>query len=148
VFVLFDSSAFYTSRFIRVFTYCGNKINFLVMRDLSIKQKDFCVDCVKIASAYTRVVEGMKGAYVEFTSSCLNHEQIEVEPNEEFRLTNYWKDRAFCAWYRTKNSHKKISLRYKKVKYADYIPGMWYISINDVTFEGDLYFEKSHFPLD
>lgn len=118
------------------------------MRDLSIKEKDFFVNKQKIASSYTRVVEGMRGAYVEFKSLCLDHEQIEVEPEQEFRITNYWKDKAFYAWYRTKVSHKKLYLQYKKVRYADYIPGMWYISVNDVSYDGDLHWEKSDCPLD
>lgn len=118
------------------------------LRDISIKEKDFYLSGVHIADSYTRVVHGKRGAYVEFLPQNIDLNQIEVEPGQEYRLTDKWKKLTYYAWYRTKESHKKVYFQYKKVDYADYLPGMYYISVKDLEYDGELYTEKSDVPLD
>ena len=117
------------------------------MRDIEIKSKDFFVDDVLIATGYTRVVHGGRGQYIEFHPDSIIDSELEVEPNQEYRLTDKWKKLVYYAWYRTKTGAKKVYFQYKKADYADYLPGYYYIAPKDLTFEGELYIEKSDKPL-
>lgn len=111
------------------------------MRDLSWKDKEFFVDEHLLARGYTRLVVGGRGAYIEFPPDLIDEDLLEPEPNEEYRLLPEWYSKVFYAWLRTKYGHKKVYFQYKTVDYADYLPGYYYIFVNDVNFDGDLYEE-------
>lgn len=108
-----------------------------------IKPKEFFVDGLLIATGYTRVVHGGRGKYIEFHPESVIVDELEVEPNQEYRLTEKWKNLVYYAWYRTKAGTKKVYFQYKTVKYADYLPGYYYIAPTDLTFDGELYTEIS-----
>ena len=57
------------------------------MRNITPKPKEFRVDGVLIATAYTRVVVGQRGAYVEFRKNDLVKGVFELEPGQEYRLS-------------------------------------------------------------
>jgi hypothetical protein len=118
------------------------------MRNIEIKSKDFFVGNILVANGYTRVVHGGRGKYAEFHPDSILTEALEVEPNQEYRLTEKWKKLVYYAWYRTKVGAKKVYFQYKKADYADYLPGYYYIALKDLIFEGELYTEKSDKPLD
>jgi hypothetical protein len=118
------------------------------MRDLSIKNKDIYCDGILIATGYTRVVHGGRGQYLEIPIECAEQDYFEVVPGQEYRLTEKWKHIAYYAWYRVKESLEKVYFQYKKVNYADYLPGYYYVSVKNLTYEGELYTEKSDKPLD
>lgn len=108
------------------------------MRDLSIKLQPVFIQLLdgsfgpQLSTGYSRLVTGGRGSYLEIPDSCLDKSLIEVEPGEEYRLTEYWKVRAFYAHYRTSTAHRKLYFQYKPVSYADYEPGYWYISHSHV----------------
>lgn len=118
------------------------------MRDIQIKAKNFFVNDELIATGYTRVVHGGRGAYLEIHPDSMVESGLEPEPKQEYRLTEEWKKLAYYAWYRTKVGFKKVYFQYKKVNYADYLPGYYYIDPKDLTYEGELYTEKSCGPVD
>jgi hypothetical protein len=96
-----------------------------------------------IAQAYVRLLIGGRGPYVEFLPEHIIKDQIEVEPGQEYRLTDEWRKKAFYAWYRTKVGHRKVYEQFKYVGYADYVPTYFYISPDDLVFNGELYVEVS-----
>ena len=57
------------------------------MRNITPKPKEFRVDGVLISTAYTRVVVGQRGAYVEFRKNDLVKGVFELEPGQEYRLS-------------------------------------------------------------
>jgi hypothetical protein len=96
-----------------------------------------------LATGYTRLVVGGRGPYVEIHPSQLVREEVEIEPGEEYRLGGEWREKVFYAWYRTKVGHHKVYEQFKWVGYADYVPGYFYVSPDDVAFDGELYAEVS-----
>lgn len=96
-----------------------------------------------LASGYTRLVVGGRGAYIEIHPSQIIREEVELAPGELYRLTSKWRDKVYYAWYRTKVGHRKVYEQFKHVGYADYVPGYFYVSPDDVVFEGELYAEVS-----
>lgn len=118
------------------------------MRDISNKSKNIFVGEELIANEYTRVVAGGRGKYLEIPEQSFNKEILEVQPGQEYRLTDKWKNLAFYAWYRTKVNKEKVYFQYKKVDYADYLPGYYYIGVKNLKYDGELYEETSSCPLD
>ena len=92
-----------------------------------------------LARGYTRLVVGGRGPYVEINTDQLLHEQIEPQPGEEYRLEGEWREKVFYGWHRTKAGHRKLYEQFRYVGYADYIPGYFYISPEDVIYQGDLH---------
>lgn len=72
------------------------------LRDISIKQLDIYVKDELVSTGYTRVVDGGRGKYLEIHPDSLVKDVLEIEPNQEYRLTDKWKQIVFYAWYRTK----------------------------------------------
>lgn len=118
------------------------------MRDIEIKAKDFFVEGVLVANGYTRVVCGGRGPYIEIHPDSMIESMLELEPGQEYRLEDKWKQTVYYAWYRTKVGLKKVYFQYKKVSYADYLPGYYYVALLDLDYSGDLYIEQSSKPLD
>jgi hypothetical protein len=100
-----------------------------------------------IATNYVRVVKGGRGNYVEFLAGHLIQTEFEIKPEEEYRFSKgqnggtNWRDIVFYGWLQSKIGHRKLYKQFKTVSYADYKVGRYYMSPNDLIFEGDLYHE-------
>jgi hypothetical protein len=83
-----------------------------------------------LAVGYTRIVFGGRGPYVEFDDSQILKHKFEIPKEQEYRLTNLT---TFYLEYRSKDeSYVKLYHQKKRVKYADYKIGMYYISPFDL----------------
>lgn len=89
----------------------------------------------KIANKYNRIVVGDYGAYYEINPSDIIKDNIIVKNGEEYRIKDpNYKDKVKYEWYTTKdNSDVKIYRQKRKVSYADYKPGMVYVSVDEVS---------------
>lgn len=83
-----------------------------------------------VATGYRRVVIGDYGAFVEVTPAQISKENISP------RFQGEQSTSASYIWHQTNDVSKtKIYLQQHTVQYADYIPGMYYISPEDVFIE-------------
>lgn len=89
-----------------------------------------------ICDGYRRIVIGDYGAYVEFTKEQLNPEaNLKVKHGQEFREDNHYNCKY--NWLTNEGNSVKIYLQKARVKYADYIPGLYYIHVDEVEVEND-----------
>jgi hypothetical protein len=72
---------------------------------------------VVVASDFTRIVHGNRGAYVEFDTECINLDAMNIKAMRHYFYTEY-----------ATIDNIKVYFQLHKVSYADYLPGMWYIS--------------------
>lgn len=114
----------------------------LIDLDLYVKLEDGSRG-PKIAVGYVRSLIGGRGEYVEIHPSQIIKEELEVEPGQEYRTNPEWKDKVFYGWLRTKSGHRKVYEQLRYVGYADYVPGLFYVSPDDIIFDGELHREKS-----
>lgn len=85
-----------------------------------------CGTC--ISDGYTRIVIGDFGAYFEFSTAQINHAVIEP------RWLGKPKRPVKYLWMVTKDREKtKIYSQQRRVAYADYMPGMYYMSYFDAV---------------
>lgn len=102
--------------------------------DGNAKQRLYSLDGTLLCTGYTRIVIGDYGAFVEIAPSRIVKNNICCKPGQEYR---YSADR-FAAhvkylWLTAKDkSDCKVYFQKKRVSYADYIPGMYYISPYEV----------------
>ena len=83
-----------------------------------------------LAHGYNRVVIGGRGPYVEFNDSQILISTFEIPEEEKYRLTN---GVSFYVEYRSKdNDYVKLYFQKRKVAYADYRIGLYYISPFDL----------------
>ena len=89
----------------------------------------------KIANGYKRIVIGDYGAFVEISNADICESELIIKPGEEYRLTDEkFSERVKYIWYTDKSgTGAKFYLQKKTVNYADYRPGMWYVSPYEVT---------------
>lgn len=90
---------------------------------------------LEVARWYERVVIGDRGPYIEFCGEMLTKDGIYIPEDQKWRIKN-----ALCYYveWRTKDEcNVKIYNQKRKVNYADYQIGCWYISPFDLT--SDLY---------
>lgn len=86
---------------------------------------------ILIAIGYERVVIGDYGAYIEISPEQIIRENIKIKAGQEFRLDSEYKVKYL--WYEPiDKSDVKIYYQKRKVKYADYKRGYFYISPNEV----------------
>ena len=85
-----------------------------------------------ICSSYKRIVIGDYGAFIEFNDP--NFSKYMIAPGEEYRVKDpRYKDNIKYIWLTLKdNSNIKIYYQKKPVTYADYKPGMLYVSVHEV----------------
>ncbi len=90
---------------------------------------------MKIATGYNRIVIGDYGAFIEFTPEQICKESLCVKPGQEFRINDpQFADRVKYHWLTAKDrSDIKVYFQQKTVTYADYLPGMYYISPYEIT---------------
>lgn len=81
-----------------------------------------------IATGYRRVVVGDYGAYIEFTPAQIRHHTIKLKfPGEPSRPVKY-------IWHQAKDvAQTKVYEQRATVVYADYKPGLYYISPLELT---------------
>lgn len=90
----------------------------------------FTLDGTHIATGYTRIVIGDYGAFVECSPEQMQLDNVHCKPGQEYRIIDerYSKNTKY-HWLTAKdNSDCKIYFQQKEVSYADYLPGMYYIS--------------------
>jgi hypothetical protein len=84
-----------------------------------------------VAYGYLRVVLGGRGPYVEMADRHIEKGNLHVPEKAAWRLDNR---RAYYHEYRTDDAaYTKVYRQLIPVDYADYIPGMWYVSPFDLT---------------
>lgn len=94
----------------------------------------YTLDGTKVCAGYERIVIGDYGAFVEISPERICRNSLCCKPGQEYRLS----DERFALnvkyiWLTAKDrSGCKIYFQKKKVAYADYIPGMCYISPYEV----------------
>lgn len=97
----------------------------------------YTLDDTQIATGYQRIVIGDYGAFVEISSEQIRKEALRCKPGQEYRFA----EERFAAnvkylWLTAKDrSDCKIYFQKKGVNYADYIPGMFYISPYEIYVE-------------
>jgi hypothetical protein len=83
-----------------------------------------------IANGYIRIVIGKRGPYIEFDENQLISENIIIPTKEQYRL---YSDKVYYVEWRTIDEcNVKIYFQLKKVDYADYVEGLYYISPFDL----------------
>jgi hypothetical protein len=85
-----------------------------------------------ICSSFTRIVIGDYGAFVEFSSTQANKDAFNIAPGQEYRLEERYKNCKYIWLTILDSNHVKIYYQKHKVTYADYIPGMYYVSVHEV----------------
>jgi hypothetical protein len=92
-----------------------------------------------IATGYTRVVIGDRGAYIEFSKKQAIIDNMTTPPDQKWRWKDKnWTDKVYYWWLTAKDSSGiKIYFQRKLVDYADYKADMFYVSPTDVKVETD-----------
>lgn len=93
---------------------------------------------VKVANGYGRIVVGDYGAFIEISSGDIVESALIIQPGQEYRLSDpRFADNVKYIWYTDRSgTGAKFYFQKKTVTYADYKPGMWYISPYEVTPKG------------
>lgn len=85
-----------------------------------------------ICSSFNHVVIGDYGAFVEFSSTQANRDAFSIAPGQEYRLEERYKNCKYIWLTISDSSHVKIYYQKHRVAYADYVPGMYYVSVHEV----------------
>lgn len=88
----------------------------------------------EIAKGYTRIVIGDYGAFVEMTTAQINMDKLHVKEGQAYRIEDpRYAEHVKYIWYTAADqSDVKIYLQKRSVEYADYKPGMIYVSVYEV----------------
>lgn len=92
------------------------------------------LDGTLLCKGYRRLVIGDYGAFIEITPEQICEDALRCKPGQEYR----YQDERFAGnvkyiWLTAKDrSNCKIYFQKKRVSYADYIPGFYYISPYEV----------------
>lgn len=85
----------------------------------------------QIAEYGDKIVIGDYGAFIEFSTPTL--ENIYIPKEQEYRQSERFINNVKYLWYTAKdNSRCKIYYQLKKVPYADYVVGKYYVSPYEV----------------
>ena len=88
---------------------------------------------IPICNGFERIVVGDYGAFVEFTPKQACAENFIIEPGQEYRLQERYKNTIKYIWYRANSiTDTKIYYQLNTVDYADYKKGMFYVSVYDL----------------
>jgi hypothetical protein len=100
----------------------------------------------QVCKKYSRIVIGDYGAYVEFSQDDIFPQNIQIKHGQEYRIYDdkYSKNVKY-HYYTTKNKKEdvKIYFQVRLVDYADYKPGLYYISTEEVFSRDEIYSKKS-----
>ena len=84
---------------------------------------------------FTRIVIGDYGAFVEISEDemIFPRWKLEIPEDQEYRFRDKYKNKVKYLWYTIPDySDIKIYYQQRRVKYADYKPGMYYVSVHEV----------------
>lgn len=99
----------------------------------------FTASGTKIAHGYTRLVIGGRGEYIEFDPQHIDMTKLVVPDDQEYRLTPKYKDKVFYFEFRSDDpSNVMVYFQRRYVGYADYKPGLFYVSPNDLSWDGEV----------
>jgi len=91
----------------------------------------FSADGTLLATGYTRIVVGERGAYIEFAPENMCMENLHISPNQKWRLLS---EVAYYIEHRSlDDANVKVYEQRRIVGYADYKIGMFYIAPGDVV---------------
>lgn len=95
----------------------------------------FSLDGTQICNGYKRIVIGDYGAFVEISPKQILKNNICCKIGQEYRFTDerYAKNVKYLWLTAADSSDCKIYLQKKRVEYADYMPGMYYVSPYEVV---------------
>lgn len=113
------------------------ELTYIERLSIPITGKDiplFTKSKLPISIAYNRIVIGDRGPYVEFTKEQLITNNITILEEESWRISN---TNVYYVMHISLDSKLSIYEQKKKVKYADYIPGLYYISPFDLYTENN-----------
>ena len=79
---------------------------------------------IPVAQGYTRCVFGARGPYIEFSHAQIRHDNLHTPEDKLWKINNPHVD---YEELRTLDG-VKVYCQKRKVSYADYQPGMYYIS--------------------
>lgn len=84
----------------------------------------------EFASGFSRVVIGDYGAFLEISGEQINRDAIQVQPGQEYRLKEpRYAEHVKYIWMTVSDgSNVKIYWQQRPVEYADYKPGLFYVS--------------------
>lgn len=99
---------------------------------LSTSQPLYTSADTRICSSFNRIVIGDYGAFVEFSPGQANRDVFCIAPGQEYRLEERYKNCKYIWLTIPDSSHVKIYYQKHTVTYADYIPGMYYVSVHEV----------------
>lgn len=109
-----------------------------VPRDLFINGANNRLLCTKkdtvFCSGYTRIVIGDYGAFIEIAPNQMYKAHLIVKPGQEYRINDpkYSKNVKYHWYTINDDSDIKIYHQQRKVAYADYLPGMYYVSPHEI----------------
>lgn len=86
---------------------------------------------IPIASSITRIVHGGRGDYIEIADKDIIKDNIFIPYEQQWRVSLHWRQLVFYDWWTT-DDKVKLYFQRKKVSYADYKVGFWYISPTEV----------------
>lgn len=97
-------------------------------------KKIYSLSGTLIADGYNEIVIGDYGAFIEFDKEQAIKENIKVKKGQEYRINdpNYNKNVKYYWLTAKDDSDVKIYYQRRTVSYADYIPGMFYVSPYEV----------------
>lgn len=87
-----------------------------------------------IASGYNRIVIGDYGAFVEFSRAQANARHLKIKEGQSYRIEDpRYAEHVKYLWLTADdNSDVKVYDQKCSVEYADYKPGMLYVSVYEV----------------
>lgn len=87
-----------------------------------------------IASGYNRIVIGDYGAFVEFSRALANARHLKIKEGQSYRIEDpRYAEHVKYLWLTADdNSDVKVYDQKRSVEYADYKPGMLYVSVYEV----------------
>jgi len=91
-----------------------------------------------IARSHTRVVSSDRGSYVEMEEEAILEHNLHIPNREKWRTQLQWEDKIYYIEYRSNcKTNAKVYYQTKRVNYADYKIGKWYVSLEDVDIKGE-----------
>lgn len=98
---------------------------------------------LQVATGYKCIVFGGRGPYIEFTKGQTTKSSMCIPKDKTWKLDKKYAEKIFYIEMRTKKDNVKIYYQTRTVDYADYKPGMLYISPFDLYDEsGDVIISK------
>jgi len=86
-----------------------------------------------IANGYSRIVIGDYGAFVEFSHAQADMRHLKIKEGQSYRIEDpRYAEHVKYLWLTADDSDVKVYDQKRPVDYADYKPGMLYVSVYEV----------------